>query len=177
MISYGSRATNPNQQNYGSTKLELLAVLFGLKKFRPYLYGTRFLLVTDHRALLWLANTPQPPALLARWILRLQEFEFKIQHRPGKAHQNADALSRKPFCSASIAVNVIGQTKNLEGFTNAQLQALQRRDPPLKPFFDFLEKQIVPEDINRKQYIIRDYSTSIEKLFETKTPLESRVAT
>ena len=131
----------------------MLAVLYGTKHFRPYLHGRRFLLVTDHRALLWLANTPNPPAILARWILRLQEFDFEIQHRPGLQHSNADALSRAPFCN-SPTVNAIGVVHILEGFTRDQLSVLQRKDSTLAPFFLFLECNQFPKEAKNRRYVM-----------------------
>ena len=134
VVSYGSRAITPSEAAYSAPKLELLAVLYGCEHFRPYLLGRRFLLVTDHRALLWLANTPNPPAILACWTLWLQEFDFEIQHRPGLQHSNANTLSRAPFCN-SPSVNTIGIVHILEGFTSKQLSELQRKDSSLAPFF------------------------------------------
>ena len=62
-----------------------------LQHFRPYLLGRKFTLRTDHGSLNWLANFRQLEGQLARWLERLQEYEFVIQHRPGRKHQNADA--------------------------------------------------------------------------------------
>ena len=92
MIAYASRATNINESNYSASKVELLAMLYGCEHFKPYLLGRNFLLVTDHRALLWLVNTPTSPATLVRWLLKLSEFDFRVEHRPGKLHNNVDAL-------------------------------------------------------------------------------------
>ena len=51
---------------------------------------------TDHGSLQWLHNIKEPERQLARWLERLQEYYFEIQHRKGSQHQNADALSRYP---------------------------------------------------------------------------------
>ena len=66
--------------------------------FRPYLLGRSFTLRTDHGSLTWIAKFREPEGQLARWLERLQEYTFTIVHRPGRKHQNADALSRMP-CS------------------------------------------------------------------------------
>ena len=92
VIAYVSRATNINESNYSASKVELLAMLYGCEHFRPYLLGKQFLLATDHRALLWLVNTPNPPETLVRWLIRLGEYSFRVEHRPGKLHNNVDAL-------------------------------------------------------------------------------------
>ena len=76
------------------TEKELLAVIFGTKQFRCYLYGRKFTLITDHRALGWLLKLKEPSAKLTKWALRLSEFQYRVQHRPGKQHVVPDALSR-----------------------------------------------------------------------------------
>ncbi|KAL7827668.1 hypothetical protein SRHO_G00333860 [Serrasalmus rhombeus] len=70
----------------------LLAVVSGLKHFRHYLYGTPFVLRTDHASLTWLMQFKELEGQVARWITALQEFQFAIQHRAGRLHSNADAL-------------------------------------------------------------------------------------
>ena len=67
-----------------------------VKHFRPYLFGRRFRLRTDHGSLTWLRNFKDPEGQLARWLEVLQQFDFEIFHRPGRKHTNADALSRLP---------------------------------------------------------------------------------
>ena len=61
--------------------------------FRLYLLGRRFKIVTDHSALKWLSSI-EPKRRLGRWIMDLREFQFSVEHRAGKIHENADALSR-----------------------------------------------------------------------------------
>ena len=78
------------------TRRELLAVVTYVQHFRHYLLGRRFELRTDHGSLTWLQGFKEPEGQLARWLERLQEFDFKIIHRRGKQHGNADALSRRP---------------------------------------------------------------------------------
>uniref|UniRef100_A0A3B1IW44 ribonuclease H n=1 Tax=Astyanax mexicanus TaxID=7994 RepID=A0A3B1IW44_ASTMX len=96
VIAYYSRRLDKAERNYCVTRRELLAVVEGLKHFRPYVYGVPFLLRTDHASLQWLMRFREPEGQLARWISRLQEFSFEVVHRPGRSHGNADALSRRP---------------------------------------------------------------------------------
>ena len=65
-----------------------------MKIFKQYLLGRRFRVRTDHAALSWLRHTPDPIGQQARWLERMEEFDFVIEHRAGKSHGNADALSR-----------------------------------------------------------------------------------
>ena len=95
-----SRSTNVHEAKYESYKGELLAVVWAMKMLRPYLHGREFVVVTDHAPLLWLMTNQELTGQYARWALSLQEYDFQIVHRPGKLHQNADALSRDPMPSS-----------------------------------------------------------------------------
>ena len=94
VICYGSKKLDKAQQNYCVTRRELLAVITFVTQFRHYLLGQEFLLCTDHGSLRWLCNFKQPEGQIARWLEILSQYNFKIVHRAGKRHQNADALSR-----------------------------------------------------------------------------------
>ena len=96
VIAYASRTLSKPERRYCVTRRELLAVVTFVQHFRPYLLGSRFLLRTDHSSLTWLWNFKEPEGQIARWLERLQEYDFTVQHRPGKKHSNADALSRLP---------------------------------------------------------------------------------
>lgn len=69
-------------------------MVWAVKHFRPYIYGTRFTLVTDHKPLQWLCNIKDPDSRLIRWIIKLADYDFVIVHQAGKKNTNADALSR-----------------------------------------------------------------------------------
>ena len=96
VIAYASRTLSRPERNYCVTRRELLALVYFVKEFRCYLLGQRFLIRTDHAALQWLQKTPDPVGQQARWLNALSEYDFEIQHRPGKSHGNADAMSRRP---------------------------------------------------------------------------------
>jgi len=106
VISYASRALSRAEQNYDVTKKELLAVVYGLKTFKQYLLGRRFVVRSDHAALQWLRKTPEPLGQQARWLTFIEMFDFEICHRAGSRHGNADALSRKPQHAAEDSVEV-----------------------------------------------------------------------
>ena len=96
-IAFASRTLLANEKNYGISELEGLAVVWAVKHFRHYIYGYHCTVFTDHEALKSLLNTPQPSGKLARWGMALQELDLKIEYRPGRAHAQADALSRYPL--------------------------------------------------------------------------------
>ena len=88
---------NSSNRNYCPTRRELLAVIAGLQHFRHYLVGATVILRTDHYSLKWLRTFKRPKGILARCIETQAEFDYTVQHRPGRLHSNADGLSR-PFC-------------------------------------------------------------------------------
>ena len=96
VLAYGSRALHCHERNNCATRLEMLALVDFIDHFRYYLLGRNFLVRTDHHALKWLMSFKQPEGQVARWLERLQEYDFTVEHRPGLSHANADALSRRP---------------------------------------------------------------------------------
>lgn len=95
-VSYASRTLNKAEGNYSTIEKELLAILFGVKTFRPYLFGRKFKIITDHKPLVWLFNVKDPGSRLIRWRLKLEEYDYEIVYKKGKLNANADALSRFP---------------------------------------------------------------------------------
>lgn len=103
-ISYASRIMMKAEKNYTTTKKELLAIIFAIRIFRPYLYGRKFTLITDHQPLVWLKSTKDPGAQLRRWANELDEYDYEIKYKPGKMNLNADALSRNPILTEENSI-------------------------------------------------------------------------
>mgnify|MGYP007132928434 CR=1 FL=1 len=78
------------ERNYSTTELEALGMIYNVNKFQHNLLGRKFIFHVDHAALLYLVSKQSLTGKLARWMLLLQEFEFKIQYRPGTPHAVAD---------------------------------------------------------------------------------------
>ncbi|KAK8775142.1 hypothetical protein V5799_031518 [Amblyomma americanum] len=105
VLAYASRQLSDVERRRHSSELECLAVVWAVEKFRPYLYGRHFTIVTDNSALTWLQSAKHLNAKIARWSLQLQEYNFTIVHRRGSAHQDADFLSRHP-CSVTALTDL-----------------------------------------------------------------------
>ena len=115
---------------------ECLAVVEAVRAFRAYLLGKEFILQTDHQALKWLLTRTNPEGRLWRWVYKLSEFSFSVEHRPGKGNLVADALSRVNAVS-------IGHEWSLEEIVTEQKQdpelaslrrELQKKNPKLGPY-------------------------------------------
>jgi hypothetical protein len=96
VIAYASKSLNKSERNYSATKKEALALVWALRHFRPYLYKP-FRVYTDHYALKWLRHMKGGAALLHRWCLELEEYQFEVIHKPGLQQGHADGLSRLPL--------------------------------------------------------------------------------
>jgi hypothetical protein len=97
VIAYASKSTNKTERNYPITDLECLAIVYGVEYFHKFLINKRFKIITDHAALKSLVNEKIPKGKRARWIMKLQQYDFFVEHRPGKKNGNADALSRLKY--------------------------------------------------------------------------------
>ena len=95
VVAYYSKTLSPAERNYCVTRRELVAVIKAMKHFRPYLYGQRFRLRTDHASLMWLCRRQESSHQIARWLELLSEFTYTVEHRKGTQHGNADGLSRR----------------------------------------------------------------------------------
>lgn len=95
-IAYASRLLNNAEQNYSTIEKESLAIIYCTNHFRPYLYGNKFIILTDHKPLEWLHSVKDPTSRLIRWRLKLAEYDYKVIYKAGKINCNADALSRNP---------------------------------------------------------------------------------
>ncbi|KAK9874212.1 hypothetical protein WA026_002568 [Henosepilachna vigintioctopunctata] len=143
VIEYFSKTFNKSERNYCVTRKELLALIKSVEHFHKYLYGRKFLIRTDHAALKWLLQMKIPEGQIARWIERLQQYDFEVEHRRGKIHNNADALSRRPCKEACDhckrvekkegIVNLRRTTIELrQGWSTEELIEAQEADPDVK---------------------------------------------
>lgn len=96
VISYASRTCNKHEEKYTAYDLEALALDFALKTWRCYWLGPEFTVYTDNYALTYIRNKKEKPSRIQRMLSRIEEYNFVIQHKPGKNNTVADTLSRNP---------------------------------------------------------------------------------
>jgi hypothetical protein len=116
VVMYASRALIPAETRYTTTEQELLAVIFALKKFRPYVYGQQFDVFTDHQPLVHIrTSTTELSGRLGRWLLYLEQYtapgNMKIVHKAGKLNTDADAMSRLQFHERVVRALTRGQAQ------------------------------------------------------------------
>ena len=145
VIAYASRRLTPSETRFSTIELEMGAIMAGISQFKPYLYGRKFVLLVDNKALLWLRSMSHHNAKLFRWSLKLEEYDFTVCHRSTKQHCNVDALSRnfpEPVCSTEeqLIIDENSSNTNLRPIINRiQILEEQALDPNLKPILQKLQ--------------------------------------
>jgi len=97
-VCFMSRKTTEAQQKYHSYELEVLAIVEAVKKFRVYLLGLHFRIITDCAAFTRTLGKKDLATRVARWALLLSEYDYSIEHRAGSRMPHVDSLSRYPMC-------------------------------------------------------------------------------
>ena len=95
--AYFRRKLLPRVQHYSAVELKCLAVISSVQHFRVYLTGVEFTVQTDHKCLQYVHRLKDENSRVTRWVLALQLYDFRVQHRPGKVYANADGLSRQAW--------------------------------------------------------------------------------
>ena len=163
LLACASRTLSKYEKNYSTTEKECLAIVFGLKKFRPYLFGRKFTVITDHCGLCFLMNAKDLENRLARWSLKIMDYDFDIVYNKGAKHQDADFLSRNPFkverekekCEkgqdlliSSVRFEIESEPIDFEEWSPESTIIEQKSDPILKEYYKFCEH---PELLSQNQ--------------------------
>uniref|UniRef100_A0A5S6Q9K0 RNA-directed DNA polymerase n=1 Tax=Trichuris muris TaxID=70415 RepID=A0A5S6Q9K0_TRIMR len=151
VIAYASRSMSKAGRKYSTTRQEMLALVWAVKQFRPYLYGSRFVVRTDHNSLRWLQNFKEPEGQVARWLELLANFDFSVEHRAGSKHANADSLSRMPngHCPSQrncvAVVNHLVKLRSwLQDVDREDMLRAQQSDPDIGAVYEWVEKGVWP---------------------------------
>ncbi|CAM6093914.1 unnamed protein product [Calypogeia fissa] len=145
-IFYASRQMNPAERNYTMTEREALSVIFSCKKFRHYLLGYKTVFHTDHSSLKYLVNQIDLSGRIARWVLLLKEYDFSVEVRPGKHHENVDFLSRISGPENEAPLN--------DRFPNEDLFHVELEDSLYGDIIRLLSQGLLPEGLNREQQAV-----------------------
>nr|GFB17045.1 reverse transcriptase domain-containing protein [Tanacetum cinerariifolium] len=131
-IHYANKTMNQAKANYTTTEKEMLAVVYAFKKFRSYLIMNKSIVYSDHSALKYLFAKKDAKARLLRWILLLQEFDFKVIDTRGAENYAADHVSRleNPY------ENVFNPKEINETFPLESLNKVAHKDPSTPLFAD-----------------------------------------
>ena len=167
VIAFASRTLNDHEKGYCVTRKELLAVHEFIMYFRHYLYGKKFLVRTDHKALTYMTKTNKPISpQFQTWIANLSSFNFILEYRKGKEHTNADGLSRidEKLCTQCLTrhhgaksnkskvkfINTI-ETGDLN---NEDIRAIQLSDSILKSIHQWLggSSQNINVEVKKSKY-------------------------
>ncbi|KAJ8732472.1 hypothetical protein PYW07_015071 [Mythimna separata] len=149
-VAFMSMRTTDAESRYHSYELETLAVVRAIKHFRQYLYGRKFIVITDCNALKASKHKKDLLPRIHRWWAFLQNYDFEVEYRKGERLQHADFFSRNP---TDLAVNIM--TRDLDW-----LKIEQRRDQTLRPLMDTLRDNnpvdgyILEDDVLKK--VIQD---------------------
>nr|GEW14161.1 reverse transcriptase domain-containing protein [Tanacetum cinerariifolium] len=131
-IHYASKTMNQAKANYTTTEKEMLAVVYVFEKFHSYLIMNKSIVYTDHSTLKYLFAKKDVKALLLRWILLLQEFDFKVIDTRGAENYAADHLS----CLENPYENIFDPKEINETFPLESLNKVSHKDPSTPWFAD-----------------------------------------
>ena len=175
VLAYASKTLSKAEQLYCVTRKELLAVVFFVKHYRCYLVGRNFRIRTDHASLQYLHKSVNLLGQSARWLQFLEEFTYKIEHRKGTSHINADSLTRmkckqcgidadptthyaRSLTTNASAADVSLSVENFdEKWTPAHIAEMTENDEELKPIINLL--QIHDQQPGREDVLALDYIT------------------
>ena len=125
VIAYGSRSLSPAERNYSAYRREFLALKWAVaEKFRDYLYGSRFHVITDSNPLTYLVTSAKLSPTDHRWLSSLAVFDFEISYRCGRANGDADGLSRIPISDEEGNRDVVSDEQYVRPFLD-RLKPLQ----------------------------------------------------
>nr|GEV20029.1 putative reverse transcriptase domain-containing protein [Tanacetum cinerariifolium] len=149
VIAYASRQLKIHEKKYTTCDLELRSVVFALKIWRHYLYGTKCTVFTDHKSLQHILDQKELNMRQRRWLELLSDYDCDIRYHPGKANVMADALSHKERME-SLYVRALVMTIGLDlpkQILEAQIEALKQENLKNEDVGSMIRKDIPKEKL------------------------------
>ncbi|KAF4526327.1 hypothetical protein B566_EDAN012253 [Ephemera danica] len=160
LVYCASKRTNPAEEHYHSSKLELAAIVWALTRLRQFLLGIKFTVYTDCEALIYLNAKKTINPQVARGFALTQEFDMEVKHRPGVRMAHVDALSRAPVEQSHQSIDDMVAEKfdiRVTLTLHEQILTMQKSDPEMIKTFHILA--IPPKDRSREEtHLVRDFS-------------------
>ncbi|WVZ84759.1 hypothetical protein U9M48_031750 [Paspalum notatum var. saurae] len=167
VIAYASCQLRKHEVNYPTHDLELLAVVYALKKWRHYLLGNTCHIYTDHKSLKYIFTQPELNMRQRRWLELIKDYDLEVHYHPGKANVVADALSRKAHCNfieARPTVRVLCSQKQDKGMAHIRDEINDKKKACFKldeGVFWFKNRLVVPKDMELRKKILDEAHTSM----------------
>ncbi|GJX43466.1 putative reverse transcriptase domain-containing protein [Tanacetum coccineum] len=167
VIAYASRQLKVHEENYTTHDLELGVVVFALRLWRHYLYGTKCVVFTDHKSLQYILNQKELNLRQRRWIELLSDYDYEIRYHPGKANVVADALTQEEAMKEeNVEAENLGRlTKPIFEFRPDGTRCFRNR--VWLPRFDELSDLVMHES-HKSKYSIHPGS---DKMYQDLKPL------
>ena len=169
-IAYASRTLSKAERNYSQIEKEAASIIFGIKKFNQYLFGRKFLLITDHRPLISIFSpdkgVPQiAAARLQRWAILLSSYNYSIEYKKGTEHSNADGLSRNSVFDPEPLSSEIYKVSYCDDLpiTSEDIAKATRTDKILGPVLKYVQNGWpMKVDPDFKPFFSRKYELSLD---------------
>ena len=177
-IAYASIAFSAAERNYSTIDRELSALRFGVRNFRSFLFGTKFIIYTDHKPLLYLHNMCKDNARLMRTVNELEDFDYVIKYRPGSENTAADTLSRiVQKCEDNTDENTryelpkgVKVMEKVEGGGNSMFQALHM---VMEDIRDEIDSELPEDHLELRKELVNHILANASK-FKMKLSKEER---
>ena len=163
VIFYQSRQLKPAERNYPVHDKELLAMKYALVKFRIYLLGDKpFIVYTDHASLRTAVHSPHLSQRMARWLSFFAEYNFSVEHKPGRFNVIADALSRRPDYELDEAATASSTTvSTIASPLGDAIKAAYSRDKDVTRLINCLKGD--PSDNKLMQSLLPSHRASLHR--------------
>lgn len=145
-IAFASRTLNRAESNYSTIEKEALAIIWAIRKYKPYLFGNQFKLYTDHKPLTFIKTCMKNNRIL-NWRLELENYQYSVEYKQGKSNVVADALSRKTELPTEVNLQNINMTETVHSADTSGDFFIKSSERPV----NYYHNQIIFEKCDQDQ--------------------------